>query len=73
MLNKHPLVYSLIDSFRTEDKKMSDLYIQLKTGIVYKRKPEYIKLDERIKEVLKFYNEEDFFVFFENLAAILSY
>ena len=73
MLNKHPLIYSLIDSFRTEDKKMQDLHVQLKTGFVYKRKPKYVQLDDRIKEVLKFYEEDDFFLFYDNLAAILNY
>lgn len=73
MLSKHPLIYSLIDSFRTENKKMNDLMVQLQTGVTYKRKPEYVKLDERLKEVLKYYQDDDFFVFYDNLASILNY
>ncbi|RNA23254.1 hypothetical protein BpHYR1_027835 [Brachionus plicatilis] len=53
MLCKHPSVYPLVDKFRYEQKKSEDLVVQLSTGVKYKRKPNYIVLDERIKEVKK--------------------
>ncbi|RNA00398.1 hypothetical protein BpHYR1_032551, partial [Brachionus plicatilis] len=47
MLCKHPSVYPLVDKFRYEQKKSEDLVVQLSTGVKYKRKPNYIVLDER--------------------------
>ena len=39
MLRKHPLVYSLIDSFRKEQRLVEDNMIRLNAGIPYKRTP----------------------------------
>lgn len=57
MLKSHPLIYSLIDEFRKEQKKTEDSLIKLKTGIEYKRKPEYILLDERLQNIIKEYKK----------------
>jgi hypothetical protein len=48
MLRKHPLVYSLIDSFRKEQRLVEDNMIRLNAGIPYKRKPKYVQLDEKL-------------------------
>ncbi len=72
-LKKHPLVYELVDAFRKENKKMENTLVKLKTGIEYKRKPEYIVLDERIQNVVRMYNKVNFNEFFENLGLILKY
>ncbi|CAF1089264.1 unnamed protein product [Brachionus calyciflorus] len=73
MLNSHPLVYSLIDAFKKEQKKTEDLIIQLQTGIQYKRQPAYFILDKRIQELMKEYTIENFDNFYENLSLILEY
>ena len=72
MLSKHPLVYSLIDTFRLEQKKNEEIIIQLKTGIVYKRPPKYIVLDNRIQEIMKEYSLENFNSFYESLIKLLE-
>ncbi|RNA19502.1 hypothetical protein BpHYR1_017342 [Brachionus plicatilis] len=43
LLNKHPSIYHLVDKFREEQKR---LLVQLRSGVKYKRKPNYIVLDE---------------------------
>ncbi|CAF1105460.1 unnamed protein product, partial [Brachionus calyciflorus] len=73
MLCKHPSVYPLVDKFRYEQKKSEDLVVQLSTGVKYKRKPNYIVLDERIKEVVSRYSLDTFEKFYENLSLILDY
>jgi hypothetical protein len=73
MLKKHPLVYELVDEFRKEHKRTVNNLIKLNTGIVYKRQPEYMILDERIRNVVKTYTKGDFTTFFDNLNLILKY
>ncbi|RNA25549.1 hypothetical protein BpHYR1_004706 [Brachionus plicatilis] len=73
MLCKHPSVYPLIDKFRYEQKKSEDLVVYLSTVVKYKRKPNYIVLDERIKEVVNRYSLDTFDKFYENLSLILDY
>ena len=53
ILNKHPLIYSLVDSFINEQKKVE----RLKTGFIHKRRPKYMLLDDRIKKILS--NKKD--------------
>ncbi len=73
MLKKHPLVYELVDEFCKEHKRTVNNIIKLNTGIVYKRQPEYMILDERIWNVVKTYTKADFSTFFDNLNLILKY
>ncbi|CAF1041535.1 unnamed protein product [Brachionus calyciflorus] len=73
MLVNHPSVYQLIDRFREEQKKSQDLLVQLETGIAFKRKPAYILLDERIKEIISSYSIDSFEKFYDNLSLILNY
>jgi hypothetical protein len=73
MLLKHPLVYSLIDSFRREQKLVEDNIIRLNIGIKHKRKTKYMKEDEQFIFVLKGYEKNYFHEFYENINNILSY
>ncbi|CAF0976139.1 unnamed protein product [Brachionus calyciflorus] len=73
MLSKHPSIYPLVDKFRDEQKKTEDLIVKLETGVQYKRKPAYILLDERIKEIQKNYSLINFENYFESLSLILDY
>lgn len=43
MLRCHPSVYALIDAFRKEQRRTESNLVLLKTGVTYKRKPEYEK------------------------------
>ncbi|CAF0915560.1 unnamed protein product [Brachionus calyciflorus] len=49
MLISHPLVYALVDAFRREQKLISNRLLKVNTGVVYRRKPAYDLLDERIR------------------------
>ena len=73
ILASHPGFYSLVDSLRSEQKLTEDKLIRLKTGIIYKRKPKYILLDERLQNTIKTYVKEKFYDFYENLQLILEY
>lgn len=73
MLVNHPSVYRLVDKFRDEQKKSQDLLVQLETGVKFKRKPAYILLDERIKEIVSSYSIGEFDKFYENLSLVLNY
>ena len=73
MLKNHPSIYALVDAFRKEQKKTENTLIKLKTGIVYKRKPEYVILDERLKIILSTYDKKHFETFFENISLVLKY
>ncbi|CAF0941951.1 unnamed protein product [Brachionus calyciflorus] len=72
MLQKHPSIYQLVDKFRAEQKKSEEQLIRLMTGENYKRKPQYIILDERLREIAKMYSIDNFDVFYENLSLILN-
>ncbi|CAF1135195.1 unnamed protein product [Brachionus calyciflorus] len=73
MLKCHPLIYELIDWFRSEENLTNDKIIQAKTGFKYTRKPHYVKLDERIKEILNDYDKNNFDEFYDNFALIKDY
>lgn len=73
MLSKHPSIYPLVDKFREEQKKTEDLLVKLETGIQYKRKPAYILLDDRIKEIQKNYSLANFDKYYDSLSLILDY
>ncbi|CAF1134137.1 unnamed protein product, partial [Brachionus calyciflorus] len=60
MLKCHPRIYELIDWFRSEENLTKNKIIQAKTGIKYTRKPHFVKLDERIKEILNVYYKDNF-------------
>ncbi|CAF0940563.1 unnamed protein product [Brachionus calyciflorus] len=73
MLSYHPSVYALVDKFREEQKKNESELLRLETGVKYKRKPAYIILDERIREIQNTYSLENFEKYYENLSLILDY
>ncbi|CAF1124067.1 unnamed protein product, partial [Brachionus calyciflorus] len=73
ILKSHPLVYELVDWFRKEDKLTKEKLVLIKTGVKYTRKTEYIKLDERIKEILSGYDRDNFDKFLDSLTLILDY
>ncbi|RNA38355.1 hypothetical protein BpHYR1_035445 [Brachionus plicatilis] len=49
MLNKHPLVYSLIKEQKRTENKLASL----------KTRPKYLLLDERIQNIIKEYDSSD--------------
>ena len=73
MLLSHPGFYSLVDALRKEQKLTEDKLVKLRTGIVYKRKPNYVLLDERLKNVLSTYDKSNFIEFYQNIQLILDY
>ncbi|CAF1096296.1 unnamed protein product [Brachionus calyciflorus] len=73
MLSKHPLVYSLEDSFIKEQKRVEFEMIKLKTGIVYKRRQKYQLLDERIQIILSNYSKENIEETLINLSLFMKY
>ena len=73
MLKSHSSIYSLIDAFRKEQRRTEHNLVLLKTGVSYKRKPEYEKLDERLKFVLLTYDKTKFLEFYDNISLILLY
>ncbi|RNA19444.1 hypothetical protein BpHYR1_033287 [Brachionus plicatilis] len=46
--------------------------VKLETGTIFKRKPKYILLDERINEIVKIYSLDTFDKFYDNLSSILE-
>ncbi|CAF0834348.1 unnamed protein product [Brachionus calyciflorus] len=66
ILNNNPSIYRLIDKFKEEQKKSEDLLVKLETGVQYKRKPTFIILDERIKEIQKCYEIDNFKKYYDN-------
>ncbi|CAF1124763.1 unnamed protein product [Brachionus calyciflorus] len=58
ILNKHPMVYLLVNSLVNEKKRTETELVKLRTGIVHKRKSKYLLLDEIIQEIVKSYNPE---------------
>ena len=73
MLKSHSSIYSLIDAFRKEQRRTEHNLVLLKTGVNYKRKPEYEKLDERLKNVLLTYDKTKVLEFYDNISLILLY
>ena len=73
MLIKHPLVYSLVDSLRKEQKMVEDNIIRLNAGIEYKRKPKYVQLDEQLTFAVKSYNKNTFSHYYYTINSIVSY
>ncbi|CAF0837624.1 unnamed protein product [Brachionus calyciflorus] len=73
MLNKHPLIYSLINSFISEQKRVESSLLKLKTGIEYKRKPKYVLLDNRIKSILKSYDKNNIEEILIYLSLLMKY
>jgi len=72
MMGKHPLVYSLVDSFRKEQKMTEDTLIRLNVGIAYKRKPAYVLLDEQLIFAAKSYSKESFATYYDTINSIVS-
>jgi len=73
MLSNHPLVYSLVDSFRKEQKLAEDNLIRLNAGIQYKRKPAYVLLDEQLIFAVNNYSKVKFSDYYTNINNIVSY
>ena len=73
MLNAHPLVYKLIDALRREQKQMEVALIIIRTVVTYARKPFYVQIDERIKNIVNNYNIDNFNDYFDNLNLIIKY
>ena len=73
MLKSHPLVYKLVDWLRKEQVLAAEKVVFAKTGVRHTRKPEYVKLDERLKALIEVYEKNNFEEYFENLSLILDY
>ena len=73
MLGNHPLIYSLIDSLRKEQKMVEDNLIRLNAGIQYKRKPKYVLLDEQLIFAVKSYCKDSFNSYYDTINSIVSY
>ncbi len=73
MLLKHTLFYSLIDSFRREQKLVEDNIVRLNIGIKHMRKTKYMLEDEKLIFVLKGYEKEKFCEFYQNINNVVSY
>ena len=73
MLKKHPNFYSLIDSLRRENKKIENKLLKARTGLVVSKHAKSSNLDERLKELLKGYNKQNFESFFEKIILLLKY
>ena len=53
MLIKHEVVYQLINEFRKEHNNTVSNIVKLQTGVVYRRKPKYVELDERLNVIIR--------------------
>ncbi len=73
ILGNHPLIYSLVDSMRKEQKRTEDNLLRLRAGIVYKRKPHYVRLDEQLIFAVKSYSKESFSSYYDTINSIVSY
>lgn len=72
MLLSLPSFYSLVDSLRKKQKLTEDKLIKLRTEILYKRKPNYILLDEMLENTLTTYDKTKFLEFYQNIQLILN-
>ncbi|CAF1062473.1 unnamed protein product [Brachionus calyciflorus] len=73
LLNKHPLVYSLVHSFINEQRRVEADILKLITGIVYKLKPRSMYLDTRLKNILQNYKSDKIDEVLVNLSLIMKY
>jgi hypothetical protein len=73
ILGKHPLVYSLVDSLRKEQKFAEDNLIRLYAGIQYRRRPAYVLLDEQLVFAVNHYSKDTFSAYFDTINSIVSY
>lgn len=73
MLNKHPNVNQLIDELRKEQNNTDTTIIQLDSGRIYKRKPKYVEIDERISNVVNNYNSKNKTEYINNICFLINY
>jgi hypothetical protein len=72
-LKSHPIVYDLIEALRKEDKRNSDILIKLQTGVTFNKNCEFVKTENRIREILKSYTKEKLDDFFNRLSLVINY
>lgn len=71
MLRSHPLVYELVYMLHKEQKMVEDAIVRIRTGVLTKRRPQYIMRDERIKREVDDYDKfKDFYDYFGSLSLI---
>ncbi len=73
MIHKHPSVYKIINEFKEEHKQTCVNLVKAKTGIVYRRLPKYMELDERIKTIVSKYDKTKILETLESLSLLLIY
>ncbi|RNA41158.1 hypothetical protein BpHYR1_051745 [Brachionus plicatilis] len=56
-IKTHPHLLYLVNSLKLEQSKTENLYIQLSTGLVNKRKIGYIVLEEKLNQAILGYNQ----------------
>ena len=72
-IKRNPSIYHFIDSIKLEQNNTDFIIKQLDTGIVPKRLANYVKVDQRIKEIIKEYKSENLSVYLHNLSLVIEY
>ena len=72
-IKAHPGIYEFVDAIKLEDNHTKNTHLQLSTGVLPRRKPAYIMLDERIKNVVADFKVSDVLNYLHNLALIIDY
>ena len=75
--NNSELIFSgdflIINEFKEEQKQTCVNLVKAKTGIVYRRLPKYMELDERIKTIVSKYDKAKILETLESLSLLLIY
>ncbi|CAF1024296.1 unnamed protein product, partial [Brachionus calyciflorus] len=72
-IKSHPHLLCLIDSLKLEQSNTENLYIQLSTGLVNKRKAGYIILEEKLNQAILNYSNSDKMSYLKHLSFMIEF
>ncbi|CAF0972116.1 unnamed protein product [Brachionus calyciflorus] len=67
MISNHPIIYNLVYALILEQNRVEAKIVQLRTGIVYRRRPEDIVEDDRLQHLISNYDSDKKLIFFNFL------
>ena len=72
-IKTHPNLLYLVNSLKLKQSNTKNLYIQLSTGLVNKRKMGYIVLEEKLNQAILGYNQSDIMSYLKFLSFLIEY
>jgi len=73
MIKKHPHLLALIDAIKTEKTNMEHNHVRLSTGLVHKRKKQWVELEERIVTLVTDYKKDNMEKWLRRLSLMIQY